>query len=178
MIMAMKKAGCHLILFGVESADEQILKTINKNISLDQVKKIVTLSRKIGIETRASFMFGNPGETEETVKKTLQFAIDLDPDEVQFNITTVYPGTEMYTWAKQHGYLKEQDWSKYNMSDPVMELPTISQEKLGYYYRLSHRKFYLRPKVILRRLLKIRTFTQVKQEIKGGLAVLSYLFKK
>jgi len=172
MLRGMRKAGCHLILFGVESADEQILKNINKRISLEQVKKVVKLAKKIGVETRASFMIGNPGETEETIKKTVQFAIKLDPDEIQFNITTVYPGTEMFDWAEKNGYIITKDWSKYNMSDIVMKLPTVSPETIMYYYGLVHRKFYLRPRIILRRLLKIRSFTQLKQEIKGALAVL------
>lgn len=172
MLEKMREAGCHLILFGVESADEQILKNINKRISLEQVRKVVELARKIGIETRASFMIGNPGETEETIKKTIRFAIELDPDEIQFNITTVYPGTEMFKWAEKNNYLLTRDWSKYNMSDVVMELPTVSPETIMHYYELAHRKFYLRPKIILRRLLRIRSFTQLKQEIKGALAVL------
>ena len=171
LLSKMKKAGCHLILFGVETADKQIMKNINKNISLDQVIKVVKAARKIGIETRASFLFGNPGETKETIKKTIDFAIKLDPDEVQFNITTVYPGTEMYNWANEKGYILTKDWNKYNMSEIVMELPTIKPEELKEYYSLAHRKFYLRPKIIIRRLLRINSLTQLKQEIKGALAV-------
>lgn len=171
LLKKMKKAGCHLILFGVETADEKIMENIHKNISLDQVIRVVKAARKVGIDTRASFMFGNPGESEKTVKKTIDFAIKLDPDEVQFNITTVYPGTEMYKWADEHGYILTKDWSKYNMSEVVMELPTIKPDKLKEYYQLAHRKFYLRPKIVIRRLLKIDSFTQLMQEVKGALAV-------
>ena len=104
----LKKAGCHQIMYGVESADPQILLNIRKRINLPRVEEVVKMTKEVGINCRLAFMFGNPGETEETMQKTLNYAVELDPDLAVFNIATPYPGTEMYYWAKEEGYLKTE----------------------------------------------------------------------
>ena len=139
-----------------------------KLIIVESPAKIKTISKFLGKDFR---IMSTIGHIKDLPKKTIDFSIKLDPDEVQFNITTVYPGTEMYKWANEKGYILTKDWDKYNMSDVVMELPTIKPEILKKYYILAHRKFYLRPKIVIRRLLRIRSLTQLKQEIKGALAV-------
>jgi anaerobic magnesium-protoporphyrin IX monomethyl ester cyclase len=171
-LKALKRAGLHLILFGVETADEKIMKSIKKNLDLRDVKPTIDACRKIGIETRCSYMFGNQGETEESCTKTIKFAIFADSDTVQFNIATAYPGTEFYRWAKENGYILKEGWNDFNMSDKVIELPTISNKKLDYYYALGHRKFYLRPKIILRRMKNLLTLSGIKQEFLGLRAVI------
>ncbi|MBU0580596.1 MAG: B12-binding domain-containing radical SAM protein [Candidatus Margulisbacteria bacterium] len=168
----LKKAGLHLVLFGVETADLEIMKNIKKNLNLNDVKPTIDACREAGIETRCSYMFGNEGETEESCEKTINFAIYVDSDTVQFNIATAYPGTEFYEWAKSKGLLLHAGWENFNMSDKVIELPTISNERLNYYYTLAHRKFYLRPRVILRRAKNLFSLSGMKQEFLGLRAVI------
>ncbi|MDO8601090.1 MAG: radical SAM protein [bacterium] len=178
LLVKMKKAGCYQVMYGIESADPQIIKNINKRITFEKAEETVAATKKAGLETRLAFMFGNPGETEETIKKTIKYAIHLNPDLVSFNITTPYPGTEMYKWADQNNYLIHKNWSEYNLAKPVMELPTISAAKVLEYYKRAYRQFYLRPSFIFKRLSKIRSFDDFKRNFLPFISLLKFNFGK
>lgn len=174
LLRLMKEAGCHQICYGIESASEEILKNINKRISLEEVRKAVRLTKEAGIEARGTFMFGNPGETEETMKKTIDFAIELGLDLAIFNITTPYPGTAMYKWAKESGCLVTEDWTKYDLSTVVMHLPTVTPEKIEEFYKIAYRRFYLRPSYIIRKILSIRSFAELRENLRAFHAFISF----
>ena len=150
ILEAMSRAGCHQIMYGVESASPAILQNMRKRISLDRVPDVVRWTQAAHIDVRLAFMLGSPGETPVTARATLDWAVELDPELTVFNITTPYPGTEMFRWAKKEGYLATNQWSEYDLAHPVMQLPTISSSELRRLYRLAYLRFYLRPKALWR----------------------------
>lgn len=162
LLRLMKRSGCHQICYGIESGSEEILRNIRKRISLPQARQALAWTRKAGIGTRATFMLGSPGETVQTMEETLRLALDLGPDIALFNITTPYPGTEMFAWAEEHGCLTTKDWGSYDLSRPVMRLPTLSEGELLRFYGRCHRRYYGRGGYLLRRLLGIRTLEDVR----------------
>jgi radical SAM superfamily enzyme YgiQ (UPF0313 family) len=170
-LRAMKEAGCHQIMYGFESASEEILRNVGKRVDLEQAAQAVRITRKVGIDIRAAFMLGNPGETEQTLEETLQYAMRLRPELVIFNITTPFPGTEMFDWADRQGLLKTRDWEDYDLAHAVMDLPTVSAEKVREFYQKAYRRFYLRPRYIAARLASIRSLSDVAQAIRGLRAV-------
>lgn len=163
----MKEAGCHQVMFGVETYNPEILKNINKKVDPQAAAGVIQATKEMGLDVRAAFMLGNPGETEETLEENIRYAIRLDPDLALFNITTPYPGTEMFKWAEENHYLLTKNWEDYDLSVPVMELPTVSAAKVVEYYRKSHRRFFLRPSYIFKRLTKVWSLEDLSSICRG-----------
>jgi len=173
LLKTMRRAGCRQVMYGIESGDQRILDAIRKQTTLEKIRRAVQWTRDARIEVRAAFIFGNPGETEETMKKTIDFAIELDPDVAIFNVVVPNPGTQMYDWAVKNGVLKTEDWSEYDLTKPVMTLSEVSGEKVQAAYRLAYRKFYMRPRYVLKKLFGVRTVADVRSIFSGLKGVLN-----
>jgi radical SAM superfamily enzyme YgiQ (UPF0313 family) len=167
----MAQAGCHQICFGAESASDEILRRMNKRVDRAGVERAVRLTQQAGIRARAAFMLGSPGETERSLRATLRYAIELRPDVVQFNITTPFPGTELYDWAVREGALLSTDWSRYDHAHGLLDLPEAPPELVERCYRQAHRSFYLRPAYLLRRLRDIRSWRELTMNLRALVAI-------
>lgn len=95
-LQLMKRAGCHMLKFGVESGSDELLDSYRKDITTEQSAQAMELARKAGIETHAHVVFGGPGETAETIEKTIRFVIKIAPTTATFGILTPYPGSELF----------------------------------------------------------------------------------
>lgn len=155
----MKKAGCRLLIPGIESGDQQILNNIKKGIKVEQSIDFVKNAKKAGLLVHACFMVGNKGETKESMEKTLNLAKKLNPDTAQFFPMIPYPGTEAFAWAVKSGYIDPSDYSKWLKEDGehncVLNFPDISSDQLVDFCDYARRKFYLRPRYILYKLMQI-----------------------
>lgn len=128
----MNRAGCDWVLFGVESADEGILKTIRKGITPDEVQRGVKIAAEAGINVFNSFIFGLPGESRDTALKSLAFGDELYHKygaKYGFHMLSPLPGTEVYERAKDYGIrILSRNWARYNANEPITETATMSQE--------------------------------------------------
>ncbi len=114
ILEAMAAANLWAVKYGIESADPELLENVNKKLDLDRASHNVLLTKKLGIKTHLTFMFGIPGETRDTIRKTVSLAKKLNPDSVQFSILTPLPGTSIYDELIARGHIREEDWRKYD----------------------------------------------------------------
>lgn len=148
-----KAAGCYAVYFGIETGNQEIIELINKRITLEQVKSSVALAKKVGLDTLGFFMIGLPGETIETMKKTIKFAQELNLDYAKCTILVPYPETAIYKQWSAEGRIKTKDWSKYNFhtASKVYDHPNLSWDILDEYYHKFYKEFYFRPKYLFKR---------------------------
>lgn len=177
LLILMNQAGCHQIMYGFETTDAVILKNINKKTDVDQFQKAVDWTRAANINIRGAFMLGNPGETVSSMEKTIDFAKRTGLQFAVFNITTPFPGTALYHEFSQKKALLHQNWDLYNLSQPILNLDTISGELVKKYYYKSYRDFYLRPAFIIRRILDMRSFSQFSTYAGAALKITALLSK-
>jgi radical SAM superfamily enzyme YgiQ (UPF0313 family) len=175
----MQRAGCQFLFFGVESGDNQILKVIRKNFTIEQAFENLRIVKEIGIVSNCSFILGLPGETRQTLEKTVRAAIAFDPDYVSFSLATPYPGTELWQQCLDDGWTPPpwEDFARSRYQDPVYVPSGLTAPELKHWLQLSYRRFYLRPAYMLRHLAKLRSPAMFRRHASMALSLVGQYFK-
>ncbi|EME67950.1 radical SAM protein [Paramagnetospirillum caucaseum] len=168
-----KASGLRMIAFGVETGTDEGLKILRKGTTTAKVRKAFEICRELGILTVADYIIGQPFERSvEDVKRSIDFLIGLDPDYAQISVLKLYPNTEMYDNAVAKGVVAPGRWQDYSRSpakdfvvdhwDEFLDLPTlVSLQKYAY------RRFYFRPRYILRNVIQTRSLVEFRSKVNG-----------
>lgn len=164
----MKKNGCHTMFFGIESGNEQILQYYKKGLIKDAAIRTFRTCRRLGITTVAHFILGAPMESKKTVKESVDFAKKLDADYVAFNLLTPYPGTALHSDLKKRGLINAKDWEIFDQSKKSsLKSYHLSNRQLEEEMKKAYKKYYFRPRYVLKRISKLRNPDDLKKNIKG-----------
>jgi anaerobic magnesium-protoporphyrin IX monomethyl ester cyclase len=155
----LKKGGCRLLCVGFESGDQAVLDAMRKDIHVEEFYRFAHDARQAGVMIHGCFMVGNPGETRQSLDRTLRLALELPLDTAQFFPLMVYPGTEAYTWAQCNGYLISEDFRDWlteeGLHNSVVSRPNLPAEQLVQWCDDARRRFYLRPRYVLAKVREI-----------------------
>ncbi len=142
----MKRAGCFMIAWGLESGSEAVLKRARKGTTVQRIEESIAASHKVGIKNWGYFIIGLPGETEETIQQTIALSKRIPVDIALFHIATPYPGTPFYYEAVENGWIDMNRWEDYDMySHTVLNYPNLSSKQLEYWAKRAAREWSLRP---------------------------------
>ncbi len=155
-LKAMKEAGCRLLIVGYESGDQQILKNIKKGATIERARQFTKDCHKLGLVIHGDFIMGLPGETHETINRTIAFAKELDVETIQVSVAHAYPGTERYDYAVKNGFFvadsKMVDDGGHQLAH--IQYPGLPADEILDAVHRFYDEYYFRPKAIFRILRK------------------------
>lgn len=162
IIVLMKNAGFYLISVGIESGSDRVLKLMGKHLSVKQIKEKISLIKSAGLDAAGFFILGYPGETEKEIKKTINFSLNLGLLRANYFLFLPLPGTIIFQQLQKGGGIGEIEYNKLSFTAPVFT-DNLSKKRLKTLQRQAFLRFYfLRPKILIKNLLKIKKPAQVK----------------
>ena len=147
----MADGGARLFIVGFESGDPQILKNIKKGATTEMAREFMKNTKKVGIKVHGDFIIGLPGETKETIRRTIDFAKELDCETIQVSLAHAMPGTELHTTMSEQGFLRVEalaDSGGHQL--PHIEYPHLSKTEMMTGVNRFYDEYYFRPKVVWR----------------------------
>ncbi len=177
MLTLMGKAGCWLISWGIESGNEQILKHARKGAYPDKAERALVWAKKAGIKNWGYFIIGLPGETEATIRETIEFSKKLPLDIALFHVAAPYPGTPFFFEVVENGWFRPGTrWEQVDMDKgTVLDYPDLPAERLLYWQKRAWREWALRPGPMFTYLkMLFSDWSTVKSALSVGLQHLSW----
>ncbi len=177
MLCLMGQAGCWLIAWGIESANEEILKRARKGYRRENVLQALGWARRAGIKNWGYFIIGLPGETVATIRQTIDYAKSLPLDIALFHIAAPYPGTPFFQEVVENQWFRTgTKWEEVDMDEStVLDYPELRAEQLEYWQRRATREWSLRPRPMLTLLAGMNSWEGFKSAVSVGLQVLRFV---
>lgn len=157
MLQAMKVAGCHSLIVGIESGSQRILDDMHKGTTCEEIREKITLIHEIGLSVRGFFIIGYPTETKEDIEKTIAFATALPLEGAHFSSFLPLPGTEITRQLLHDGELSAITYSRLFYSKIPYHPPAVSHADIGKLIRRAYLAFYLRPAIMVKLIGQIRS---------------------
>ncbi len=164
----LKKAGCRMVLYGVESGNEEILKQIRKSTTKDEIRRGVKIAKKHGLDVLNCVMLGFFWDTKETVEETIRFAFELNAEFTQVAAPTPLPGTDYFNLLSENNCFLSNDWEKHDsVHNSSVELPYLTNDDLNQYLKTFYRRYYRRPEYLWMMFLRtFRSWGNFKQSLR------------
>jgi len=183
LLALMRQAGCRMLMTGFEFGTDENLRVVRKGgVSVEMARAYSKEAHRLGFTIHGCFMFGAPGETRTSARKTIDFAKSMPLDTVQFSGIACYPGTSLYHWAKENNYILSKDWKDWLTESgeqrTLLSYPQFSHEDIDKYIDIGLREFYLRPKQIWNMLISINSWGDFLRKLYGFKAFVHYFAQK
>jgi hopanoid biosynthesis associated radical SAM protein HpnJ len=179
-LKVMKDNGLRLLLVGYESGNDDILHNIKKGLRTDIARRFTADCRKLGIVIHGTFILGLPGETTDTIEKTIEFAKEINPHTIQVSLAAPYPGTALYKQAVAEGWLQETD-AQHLVNEKGVQLaaisyPHLSKEQIYHSMEVFYKRFYFRPSKIWEIVREMSTsWEMTRRRLREGVEFFRFL---
>ncbi len=186
LVTEVKKSGLHRIQFGIESGMDKTLKRIKKGNTTQEIRTVIKMCKKAGIQTIGNFIIGLPDETKDDIERTLKFSRSISLTYAQYSILMPFPFTAIYNEALREGIISYDFWQEF-VDDPIGRSQSFEMQywekdvELEFLFKKvkqAFKKFYFRPVTIINKLKEIENFQEFKNAFIGALSVLKFNPKK